>query len=403
MPARTHTWPDSHWSWPLKVTHKHGLRCGDMLHIGGQVALDLEGNVRHPNDLAAQTSAVMDYIHVVLEHLDAKPDDLVKLIAFYMQRDDEDPDRMLREITARLGSAQGPVISLVRLPELAYPDMVVEIEAVAMPGLSRTVASGEGLTPLPAPLSHAIRCGNKVYVGGHIATLPDGSVANPGELVTQSGSVMQQLGGLLTELGAGFDDVVKINRYYVGGGTAADWEGSALACASCFPEPGPAATGIPVPALQREGAMISLELTAMINEDGSHIPRDFVWPDQHWDWPTHLPYKHGNRCGNTIHVGGQVSLDPHGGVIDPADMVAQTKTSMNNIATVLDGFGAKMDDVVKVTTFYTGGASYDALHENFRIRSACFTDPGPATTGVPLPTLAYPDMTIEIEVVAMVD
>jgi enamine deaminase RidA (YjgF/YER057c/UK114 family) len=102
-----------------------------------------------------------------------------------------------------------------------------------------------------------------------------------------------------------------------------------------------------------------------------------------------------------IYVGGQVSLDSRGGVIDPGDLQAQTRTSMQNIAKVLAGFGAGMDDVVKVTTFYAGQASSARLHENFQIRSACFTDPGPATTGVPLPALAYPRMEIEIEVIAM--
>ena len=56
---------------------------------------------------------------------------------------------------------------------------------------------------------------------------------------------------------------------------------------------------------------------------------------------------------------------------------------------MLAGLGASMDDVVKVTTFYKGDGGGADLHENLSIRSSYFSDPGPATTGISLPFLAY--------------
>ena len=44
-----------------------------------------------------------------------------------------------------------------------------------------------------------------------------------------------------------------------------------------------------------------------------------------------------------------------------------------------------------------------ALHANLPIRSSYFADPGPATTGVPLPALAYESMVIEIDAFAMTE
>ena len=38
---------------------------------------------------------------------------------------------------------------------------------------------------------------------------------------------------------------------------------------------------------------------------------------------------------------------------------------------------------------------------NLPIRSSYFSDPGPATTGIPLPALAYDSMVIEIDIYAM--
>ncbi len=132
MPQRQHSWPEGHWDWPIHVTHKHGLRCGEMIYFGGQVDLDLQGNVRHSGDLSTQTAAVMEYIRRVLVDLDADLTDLVKLICFYVHKSDADADRLLAAVCAALGDVPGPVISLIPLPALAYENMVVEIEGVAM-------------------------------------------------------------------------------------------------------------------------------------------------------------------------------------------------------------------------------------------------------------------------------
>lgn len=48
---------------------------------------------------------------------------------------------------------------------------------------------------------------------------------------------------LLAGFGATLEDVVKLNRYYVGSGTAAAWQEGALVAASFFTEPGPRRPG----------------------------------------------------------------------------------------------------------------------------------------------------------------
>lgn len=74
-----------------------------------------------------------------------------------------------------------------------------------------------------------------------------------------------------------------------------------------------------------------------------------------------------------------------------------------HIGTILRRLNADYQDVCKVTTVYEDGCSHDDLHENLSIRSSYFEDPGPVTTGIPLPKLAYPAMVIEIEIFAMAD
>ena len=55
-----------------------------------------------------------------------------------------------------------------------------------------------------------------------------------------------------------------------------------------------------------------------------------------------------------------------------------------------------------MNTFYSGVADEAVWKENLLARFSHFTPPGPATTGIPVPWLAYKDMGIEIDVIAMV-
>jgi enamine deaminase RidA (YjgF/YER057c/UK114 family) len=136
---------------------------------------------------------------------------------------------------------------------------------------------------------------------------------------------------------------------------------------------------------------------------GDRCDRVFAWPANHWNWTETLPYKHGNRFGQLIHIGGQVALDSNAKVLKPDDIVEQTRIALRNIKAVLAELDADINDVVKVTTFYQGKASAEALHENLVIRSDAFKSPGPATSGIPMPHLVYQSMLIEIEVIAILD
>ncbi len=66
MPERTRVWPAAHWDWPCHLSHKHGIRCGEMIFVGGQVDNDAEGALLHPDDLSAQTAVVIGHIDTVL-------------------------------------------------------------------------------------------------------------------------------------------------------------------------------------------------------------------------------------------------------------------------------------------------------------------------------------------------
>ena len=226
---------------------------------------------------------------------------------------------------------------------------------------------------------------------------------HPANINAQTELMMETLQTALQLAGADYNDVTKLNVFHIGDGTAENWEIPARIRANCFRQPGPAATGITVPSMANKGLMTKLAVTAMRNNNGSATNRSYSWPQGHWNWTTSLPYQHGNQSNALIHLGGQVSLDSNAVVLHQNDIVKQTETALDNIVRVLAEFNSTLNDVVKVTTFYVGSASAQDLHKNLQIRSETFGYPGPATSGIPVPHLVYPNMLIEIEVIAVID
>ena len=288
-----------------------------------------------------------------------------------------------------------------------FDGLSIEIEAIAMRGhngerLARSVAWIPDGVALPTPFSQGVRCGKMLFTSGQTSEDENGLTQRPGNLGGQSRVVLNKLQRLLNNLGADLDDAVKVNVFNVEPGEQEDWKSGALIRASYFKEPGPAATGLSLPRMANPELMVRCDIIAMRGTDGGRLHRQGVWPTGHWDWPVHLPYRHGLKVDDLIFLGGQVSLSPDGSVIDPGNTEAQTHTAMKNIQRVLAEFDLDFEHLVKVNTFYVGSNGQQDLLKNARIRCDYYRDPGPASTGIPFSYLAYKDMLIEIDCIAMV-
>jgi enamine deaminase RidA (YjgF/YER057c/UK114 family) len=104
-------------------------------------------------------------------------------------------------------------------------------------------------------------------------------------------------------------------------------------------------------------------------------------------------YTHGWRVGNTVYVAGQLALDKDGKLVGPNDIAAQTRR-------ILEGGGAGLKDVVKITVYVTDIRSREGYGE---VRQQFFGSNPPASTLVQVAGLAVPGAMIEIEAVAVID
>src|SRR5262245_54671351 len=140
MPKRSYAWPAGHWDWYQHLAFKHGVRAGEMVFVGGQVDKSPAGEPLHVGDLATQTAVVIRHIATVLREFGAGLGDVVKLVAFYATDGRVDEAALLADIGRHVlthGGAPdgtGPAITLVPLPCLALPGMMIEVEAIAMFG-----------------------------------------------------------------------------------------------------------------------------------------------------------------------------------------------------------------------------------------------------------------------------
>jgi enamine deaminase RidA (YjgF/YER057c/UK114 family) len=248
--------------------------------------------------------------------------DLSLLRAFY--RHDLDEGQLRQSLAAALPPGLTPAVTFVPVSHAGAGDGALSIEAAAVCApLSGLIADG--------PFARGLRRGRFLFLGGQAAPAPLG-------IDEETHTLMQELGRTLAALGADFGDVVRMNRWYHAGGTAAEWAPSALAAAAFYTEPGPIATALSLPVPLPQGRSIQIELMGIRGPNGP-LPKTHSWPDGLWDWPIHLPYKHGLACDGFGFVGGQVSLDAQAQVIDPEHLDRQIHRSLANIGKVASGLG----------------------------------------------------------------
>ena len=111
------------------------------------------------------------------------------------------------------------------------------------------------------------------------------------------------------------------------------------------------------------------------------------------------PYSQAIRVGNTIYISGQIPVDPVTGNIDSADIVGQTKQSLENIKAILKAAGAGMDSVVKTTVLLADINDFGAMNEVYK---TYFAEPFPARAAFQAAKLPK-DAKVEIEAIAVLE
>lgn len=125
----------------------------------------------------------------------------------------------------------------------------------------RQLISSGGPWEAKVGYSRAVRVGKQVFVSGTVASLPDGTIACPGDIRGQCRVIFTTIAAALAEAGATMADVVRVRSFIT---DIRRWEGFGEAHGEFFSDVRPASTMVEVSALMTPDCLIEIEVDAVL-------------------------------------------------------------------------------------------------------------------------------------------
>lgn len=197
--------------------------------------------------------------------------------------------------------------------------------------------------PACAP-NAARKLGELVFVGGSVPAAEAAAPAPPGDVREQARMAFDALAELLEMAGGGIGDVVDLVSLHADARTI---ETVFEVGRERFERDFPAWTPVGVSALPAPSTLVTLGAVAHLGDD----TRQCVIPDTIKWWHEH-PASAGCRKGDLLFVAGQYGSDADGNVNTPGDHAGQARNALNRVKEICELAGARLDDVIAVTSFH---------------------------------------------------
>ena len=255
-----------------EYAYSRAVRVSDRVFVSGTTALSARGVVEGKGDLYRQTRNAMDTIFSALEQAGATREDIVYTKTFLT--DLTRSADYTRAWLEALGEVR-PTSTLLGIPALVLPEMLIEIEAEAIVGASKTRRDiyTQQQREKPRGYARAVEVGDWVWVSGCTSMNVGGEPQAPGDWAAQSDLSVETARWALAQAGATLDDVVRRRTFTVDGASInrAHGEGPAWFAKSC-----PASLGCRIAGLARPELLVEVEVAAV---KGAHAGIEWVGPD----------------------------------------------------------------------------------------------------------------------------
>jgi enamine deaminase RidA (YjgF/YER057c/UK114 family) len=251
--------------------YSRALRVGDRVFISGSTALRA-GGIVGAGDMYRQTRATMETILQALADLGGAPGDLVYTKTFLTDLTaGADHTRAFVEM---LGDVR-PASTLLGVPALVRPELLVEIEAEAVIGAARTRRDiyTQHQREKPRGYARAVVVGDDIWMSGCTSVSAAGEAQAPGDWAGQYDLALDTIRWTLDQAGASLDDVVRRRTFTVAGArqNRAYGEGPAP-----FAKSHPTSLGCRISGLARPELLVEVEVAA-IRGAGADI--QWIGPD----------------------------------------------------------------------------------------------------------------------------
>ena len=252
--------------------------------------------------------------------------------------------------------------------------------------------------------SRAVRAGPLVYLLGQTGITLDGKdFVGAGDPAAQAENAMSCVAVLLDEAGVGIEDVCKIATYV----TEREYRQLVYPVIARHLEGVyPVSTGIVVKGLAEPEIDFEIDVFAAAKQESEEGPMAHerfrkkntkggsMFPSLDFDLSRAV------RAGNQIFLQGQTGMTLDGdGFVGEGSPAAQADHAMQNVRTLLEEAGGRMEDICKITTYVTNRSYREQVYPVIaRHLKGVF----PVSTGLVVKALAEPHFDFEIDVFAVV-
>ena len=258
---------------PLEAVYAYSraVRVGDRVFISGSTALRA-GGVEGSGDMYRQTRATMETIFRALADAGGVPADLVYTKTFLT--DLGKAADYTRAFVEALGDVR-PVSTLLGVPALVRPELLVEIEAEAVLGAARSRRDiyTQHMREQPRGYARAVVVGDQVWVSGCTSVSATGEVQAPGDWARQYDLAIDTIRWALEQAGASIDDVVRRRTFTVQGAQQNRPYGQGPAP---FAKSHPTSLGCRISGLARPELLVEIEVGAV---KGAGVGIEWIGPD----------------------------------------------------------------------------------------------------------------------------
>jgi 2-iminobutanoate/2-iminopropanoate deaminase len=120
---------DPGWAWDDRLPLAQAKQIGNTIYVSGQVAYDANGTLVGKGDMKAQTRQVFKNIKAVLAAAGAGFDDIIKINTYIT---DQSKFMDMLAVRTEIFGANPPASTAVVVAGLAFPGLLIEVEAIAV-------------------------------------------------------------------------------------------------------------------------------------------------------------------------------------------------------------------------------------------------------------------------------
>lgn len=384
------------------------VRAGNLIHVGGQMSLDAQGNVVG-GDVATQTKNVFDALKRVLEAAGATMADVVKHnVYFQCEGDDVAVQRFLDEVDrvrVPYFPDPGPTTTETRVG-LEKEGAMLLVDAWAIVGAKRELLSppGHWTWPKKLPFVQGWKVGDLIFVSGQRSLDPTGQPVGTGDIEIQTDHAFRNLDTMLIQGGGDRHSLMRQNTYFRFFGAGRDvtdyWEKMTNVRRRYMAVPSAAGAGLRITGMPNSQELIQVEGIGQLGTD-----RQRLQPADHWDWSIpNTQFTQGWRVGKLGWIGGQISADNKAKAVGK-DIETQTRNVFQFVRKVLAEGNLTEKNVAKLYIYYYAQDDWAKIAEAqatiARVQREFYPDPGPAVTAIRVSGFAFEDLLIEIEAMAV--